>query len=58
MSALDDWSACAADPSQQVWILAVVRHADPDPWRDRVRDPATWDDSEALQILAAKATGG
>ena len=56
VSALDDWSACAADRAQQVWILDVVRHADPDPWRDRVRDPATWDDSEALRDLAAKAT--
>ena len=55
VSALDDWSACAADRAQQIWILAVLRHADPDPWRDRVRDPATWDDSEALRDLAAKA---
>ena len=44
VAALDDWAACAADRDQQAWVLAVVRQADPDPWRDRVRDPATWDD--------------
>ena len=55
VSALDDWAACAADRDQQVWILAVVRQADPDPWRDRVRDPATWDNSETLRDLAARA---
>jgi Flp pilus assembly protein TadD len=31
----------------------VVRQADPDPWRDRARDPATWDDPEALRDLAS-----
>ena len=43
---------------QQAWILEVARRADPDPWRDRVRDPATWDNSEALRDLAAQGTGG
>ena len=55
VAALDDWAACAADRDQQAWVLAVVRQADPDPWRDRVRDPATWDDAEALRDLAARA---
>ena len=55
VAALDDWSACAVDLDQQAWVLAVVRLADPDPWRDRVRDPATWDDREALGELAAAA---
>ena len=55
VSALDDWAACAADRDQQVWVLAVVRRADPDPWRDLVRDPATWDKSEALRDLADRA---
>ena len=54
VSALDDWSACAASREQQAWILAVARQADPDPWRDRVRDPATWDNAEALRDLAAR----
>jgi eukaryotic-like serine/threonine-protein kinase len=55
LSALDDWAACTTDQAQQAWILAVVQRADPDPWRDRVRDPATWDNSEALRDLAARA---
>jgi serine/threonine-protein kinase len=55
VEALDDWAACATDQDQQAWVLAVVRHADPDPWRDRVRDRATWDDSAALRDLVDKA---
>jgi tetratricopeptide (TPR) repeat protein len=55
VAALDDWAACAADREQQAWVLAVVRKVDPDPWRDRVRDPATWNDAEALGKLAAQA---
>jgi serine/threonine-protein kinase len=55
VSALDDWASCAADQGQQAWIVAVIRQADPDAWRDRVRDPATWDNSEALRDLAAGA---
>jgi eukaryotic-like serine/threonine-protein kinase len=55
VAALDDWSACATDRDQQAWVLAVVRRADPGPWRDRVRDPATWDDPAALRDLADRA---
>jgi tetratricopeptide (TPR) repeat protein len=53
VAALDDWIACTANHDQQTWVLSVIRQADPDPWRDRVRDPATWDDAEALSELAA-----
>ncbi len=55
VAALDDWAVCAADRDQQAWALAVVRQADPDPWRDRVRDPATWDNPAALRDLAERA---
>jgi serine/threonine protein kinase/Tfp pilus assembly protein PilF len=55
VDALDDWAACATDRKQEAWVLAVVRRADPDPWRDRVRDPSTWDNPEALRDLAARA---
>ncbi len=55
VAALDDWAACAADPHQQAWVLAVVRRADPDPWRNRVRDPATWDNPDTLRELADRA---
>lgn len=55
VAALDDWAACATDRDQQAWILGVVRQADPNPWRDRVRDPAAWGNAEALRDLAARA---
>ena len=55
VAALDDWAVCAADPARQDWLLAVARRADPDPWRDRVRDPAAWRDGKALAELARAA---
>jgi tetratricopeptide (TPR) repeat protein len=55
VAALDDWAVCATDRDQQAWVLAVLRRADPDPWRDRVRDPATWDNPAALRDLADRA---
>ncbi len=51
IAALDDWAACASADTR-AWILAVARTADPDPWRDRVRDQANWADLEHLNILA------
>jgi serine/threonine-protein kinase len=58
VAALDDWVACATDPNQQAWVLAVVRQADSDPWRNRVRDTATWDAPDALRELADAAPVG
>jgi serine/threonine-protein kinase len=55
VAALDDWASCAADQGQQAWVVAVIRQADADPWRDRVRDPVNWENSEALRDLAAEA---
>jgi tetratricopeptide (TPR) repeat protein len=55
VAALDDWAVCAADPARQDWVLAVARRADPDPWRDRLRDPAVWRDGQALDALARTA---
>jgi serine/threonine-protein kinase len=55
VAALDDWAVCAADPARQGWVLAVARRADPDPWRDRVRDPAAWREGKALAGLARAA---
>jgi serine/threonine-protein kinase len=52
VAALDDWAACAGKRERRNWLLAVARRADPDPWRDRVRDPAVWDDRAALARLA------
>ncbi len=55
VAALDDWVVCAADSARQDWLLEVARRADPDPWRDRVRDPAFWRDGKALAELARAA---
>ncbi len=55
VAALEDWAVCAADPARQDWLLGVARRADPDPWRDRVRDPAAWRDGKALAELAQAA---
>jgi serine/threonine-protein kinase len=55
VAALDDWAVCAADPARQDWLLDVARRADPDTWRDRVRDPAAWRDGMALAELARTA---
>jgi tetratricopeptide (TPR) repeat protein len=48
VAALDDWAACAKNRQRRSWVLEVVRQADPDPWRDGVRDPAAWDDADVL----------
>jgi serine/threonine-protein kinase len=54
LAALDDWAVCAADKGRRDWLLAVARKADPDPqgWRDRIRDLASWEDRAALTELA------
>ena len=57
VAALDDWAVCAADPARQDWLLGVASRADPDAWRDRVRDPAVWRDGKALAELARAAAG-
>jgi serine/threonine-protein kinase len=56
VAALDDWAVCAADPARLEWLLGVARRADPDPWRDRVRDRAAWRDGKALARLARAAS--
>ena len=55
VAALEDWAVCAVDPARQDWLLGVARRADPDPWRDDVRDPAAWRDGKALAKLAQAA---
>ena len=52
------WAVCAADPARQDWLLGLARRAEPDPWRDRVRDPAAWRDGKALAELAGAAPVG
>jgi tetratricopeptide (TPR) repeat protein len=48
LAALDDWAG-GAPASKREWLLEVARRVDPDPWRDRLRDPKAWKD---LRVLA------
>jgi serine/threonine-protein kinase len=50
IAALDNWALLANDikDPQVARLLELTRAADPDPWRDRFRDPAVWADREAL----------
>ncbi|HVS33978.1 MAG TPA: tetratricopeptide repeat protein [Gemmataceae bacterium] len=50
-AALDDWAATTRDPARRAWLLEAARRADPDPWRDRFRDPAVWSDRTRLEAL-------
>jgi tetratricopeptide (TPR) repeat protein len=56
VAALDDWAAArifgTRAPDQGAWLLRVGRAADPNPWRDRFRDPKVWRDLAALEGLA------
>ena len=55
VAALDDWAVCSSDAVRRDWVLRVARGADPDAWRDRVRDPAAWGDVAVLAELARTA---
>jgi tetratricopeptide (TPR) repeat protein len=50
VAVLDYWAGIAA--KDQARLLTVARQADPEPWRDRLRDPRTWDDRAMLEQLA------
>ncbi len=53
--ALCDWAVCAGLEVRRAWVLEVARRVDPDPWRDRARDPAAWADGTALAAMARTA---
>ena len=55
LAALADWSACATVESRRAWVLEVARRVDPEPWRDRARDPVVWADRTALATTARTA---
>jgi eukaryotic-like serine/threonine-protein kinase len=57
VAAVYDWAVCAADQGQRGWLFEVARQADPDAdgWRQRVLDPAAWEDPAALAELARTA---
>jgi serine/threonine-protein kinase len=52
VAALDDWAVVARDRQHRTWVLEVARRADPDPWRDRFRNPQVWRDPAGLEALA------
>jgi serine/threonine protein kinase/Tfp pilus assembly protein PilF len=57
LAALDDWALAAwwaKDHDLHQRLLQVARLADPDPLRDKLRDPAAWQQPKAVQELAAK----
>jgi tetratricopeptide (TPR) repeat protein len=49
------WELSKEKPQRRAWLLAVARAADPDPWRNRFRDPALWQDRAAVKRLARAA---
>ncbi|MDX1928243.1 MAG: serine/threonine-protein kinase [Pirellulaceae bacterium] len=57
VAALDDWAACAQAETRR-WILDVARRADPNPWRDRVRNQANWANLEELNQLSVEVDIG
>jgi len=52
VAALDDWASITRDPRRREWLLAVARGADPDPVRDRLRQPELWLDAARLTRVA------
>ncbi|HYT90592.1 MAG TPA: protein kinase, partial [Gemmataceae bacterium] len=58
VAALDDWALATEDKSLRQHLLQLARDADPDrdEWRDRLREPATWEDRAKLEQLAATAS--
>jgi serine/threonine-protein kinase len=54
VAALDDWASLTKDRARRKWLLAVARRADPDPWRDRLRQPKLWQDGARLKRLVGQ----
>ena len=55
VAALDDWASITPDPARRAWLLAVARGADPDPSRDRLRQPELWEDGARLTRLVQES---
>ena len=54
LATLDDWARVASG-SRRAWALAVACRADPNSWRDRLRDPTVWENGKLLAKLASEA---
>jgi serine/threonine-protein kinase len=48
---LDNWASITQDQPRRAWLLAVARAVDPDPSRDRLREPELWQDGVGLTRL-------
>jgi serine/threonine-protein kinase len=55
VAVLDDWAG-TPDREERAWLRGVLRAADPDPGRDRFRDPRVREDRAALEQFARGAT--
>jgi serine/threonine protein kinase/Tfp pilus assembly protein PilF len=54
VAALDNWAFVAWHENHrplQARLLQLARLADPDPWRNQVRDPAAWTDPQTAKAL-------
>jgi serine/threonine-protein kinase len=59
-AALDDWANVRRKLGRGDWapLVKAAREADPDPWRNRLRDALLRDDRRAVAELAATARAG
>lgn len=57
VSAIDAWAECCRDCDDPVWkhLMKIVRAADADPWRNRVRDVVESDPHKRVSTLLAIA---
>jgi tetratricopeptide (TPR) repeat protein/serine/threonine protein kinase len=57
LAALDHWVSWlgAEDKKLQLRLLEIARRADPDPWADQLRNPATWKNKDRLLALSHQA---
>ncbi len=58
VAALDHWAFLTEDEKLEAQLLETARLADPDPWRNQVRDPKKWFDRQLLEKLAREANLG
>jgi tetratricopeptide (TPR) repeat protein len=54
VGALDEWASICRERGRREWLFAVVRKADPDPSRNRLRQPDLWRDRAELTRLAGE----
>jgi serine/threonine-protein kinase len=57
IAALEDWASVARDEPRRAWLLEVARGADPNPERDRLRQPELWRDGAVLARVASETRG-